>query len=289
MKKFRYFLEACLLYVLFAFFSILSPEKASSIGGWIGRTVGPKLAASRKARRNIELAMPNLNTEQQDHIITGMWENLGRVIAEYPHLEEISIDHTVIENKGRISSLLETEQPIVFFGGHIANWEVNSTALLTQYDKAITLTYRAPNNPWTDKLLEKARTLDGLLPALPKSRESGKNILQTLKKGGSLGILIDQKYNEGIEVPFFSQPAMTNPIFVQLCQKYRCQLVPVKNERVDGCEFRLTPYPPLELFDQDDKPRPIEDVIKEAHTLLEAWIRENPEQWIWVHRRWKGS
>lgn len=277
------------MHILFAFFNILSPTRASNIGGWIGRTIGPKLAASRKARRNILLAMPELNAEQQDHIIAGMWENLGRVIAEYPHLEEISHDHTSIENKGRIASLLETGQPIVFFGGHIANWEVNSTALLTQYDKAITLTYRAPNNPWTEKLLDKARTLDGRLTAFPKSRESGKNILQTLKDGESLGILIDQKYNEGIEVPFFSQPAMTNPIFVQLCQKYKCPLVPVKNVRVEGCTFKLTPYPPLELFDKNDAPRPIEDVIKEAHTLLEAWIRENPDQWIWVHRRWKNS
>ncbi len=287
MKKIRYFFEALFLKMLFIFFSLLSPQKASDIGGRLGKTIGPRLAASRKARKNISKALPDLDSEEQDHIIAGMWENLGRVIAEYPHLERISKEHTIIENKSRLTSLLEQGEPILFFGGHIANWEVNSTALLTQYNKKIALTYRAPNNPWTAKLLDNVRTLNGRLPAYPKSRESGKDILRTLRNGDALGILIDQKYNEGIEVPFFSLPAMTNPIFVQLCQRFRCPLVPVKNERLNGCEFKITPYPPLILFDKDDNPRPVEDVIKDAHTLLETWIREKPEQWIWLHRRWK--
>ncbi len=288
MKRIRYFFEALFLHLIFILFAMFPPEKASNIGGWIGRAIGPRLATSRKARKNIIKALPQLGTKEQDGIIAGMWENLGRVIAEYPHLKKISKEHTIIENKGRLEALLNKKQPIVFFGAHIANWEVNSTALLTQYNKPIALTYRAPNNPWTANLLDKARTLNGRLPAFPKSRESGKDILKTLKNGDALGILIDQKYNEGIEVEFFSLPAMTNPIFVHLCQKFKCPLVPVKNERISGCKFKITPYPPLILFDEDNKPRPVEDVIKDAHSLLEAWIKERPEQWIWIHRRWKN-
>lgn len=287
MKKIRYTLEGLLLNLLFAFFKILSPDTASNIGGWIGRTIGPKLAASRKARRHILLALPKYSEEEQDQIISGMWENLGRVIAEYPHLERIAHDHTTIQNPGRVQELIEKEQPIVFFGGHIANWEVNSIALLAQYEKQITLTYRAPNNPWTDNLLNKARTLNGRLQAYPKSSESGRKILSAMRKNHAFGILIDQKYNEGVEVPFFGHPAMTNPIFVQLCQKFKCPLVPVKCVRLNGCNFQLTPYPPLKLFDANDKARPIEDVINEAHTLLETWIKEHPEQWIWMHKRWR--
>lgn len=289
MKKIRYATEGILLHILFTFFRILPPRTASSIGGWIGRSLGPKLAASRKARRHIATCLPNLSSDEQDKVLIGMWDNLGRVIAEYPHLEKIGVEHTTIENQGRVEELLKTEQPIVFFGGHIANWEVNSIALLAQYDKPITLTYRAPNNPWTDRLLNKARTLDGRLSAYPKSPESGRKILSAMRKNDAFGILIDQKYNEGVEVPFFGQPAMTNPIFVQLCQKFKCPLIPVKNVRLGGCEFRLTPYPPLKLFDSNDNPRPVEDVIKDAHTLLETWIKEHPEQWIWMHRRWMNT
>lgn len=111
--------------------------------------------------------------------------------------------------------------------------------------------------------------------------------MKTLKDARSLGILIDQKYNEGIEADFFDMPAMTNPIFVQLCQRYKCPLIPVRNERLDGCSFRLTSYPPLETFNADGTSRPVEDVIKDAHQLLETWIKERPEQWMWLHHRWK--
>lgn len=286
MKNIRYFFESVLLYALFGFFKCLPASTASNIGGYIGSTIGPKLGASRKARRHLLLAMPDTSKERQDKIIKGMWDNLGRIIAEYPHLESISTDSTKFVNEGRLTSLLEAKTPLVFFGGHIGNWEINSIALLTQHDKAADITFRPPNNPWAAKLLDKARTLNHRITAYPKSRESGRKILQSLKNGHALGILIDQKYNEGIKLPFFGVPAMTNPIFVQLCQRYKCPLVPIRNVRTKGCNFTVNIYPPLNLFDKDGKDRPVEDVIKDAHMLLETWIKEKPEQWIWLHRRW---
>ncbi|PCI97167.1 MAG: lipid A biosynthesis acyltransferase [Alphaproteobacteria bacterium] len=288
MKNIRYFFEAVLLYILFIFFKILPPATASNIGGWIGRTIGSKLAASRKARRHIQRALPNTTQQEQDDIIKGMWDNLGRVIAEYSHLEHISKVHTEIVDLGQLNLYIQDEAaPILFIGGHLANWEINSAATLTQLNHPVDLTYRAPNNPWVAKMLDKARTLNGRLKAYPKSRESGRLIMKTLKDAGSLGILIDQKYNEGIEVDFFDMPAMTNPIFVQLCQRYKCPLIPVRNERLEGCRFKLTSYPPLETFKADGTPRAVEDVIKDAHQLLETWIKERPEQWMWLHHRWK--
>lgn len=288
MKNIRYFFEVLLLYILFIFFKILPPATASNIGGWIGRTIGPKLAASRKARRHIKRALPNTTPQELDDIIKGMWDNLGRVIAEYPHLEHISRTRTEIIDLGQLDQhIQDAATPILFIGGHLANWEVNSAATLTQLNHPIDLTYRAPNNPWVAKMLDKARTLNGRLKAYPKSRDSGRLIMKVLKNAGSLGILIDQKYNEGIEVDFFDMPAMTNPIFVQLCQRYKCPLIPVRNERLNGCSFRLTSYPPLETFNADQTPRAVEDVIKDAHQLLETWIKERPEQWMWLHHRWK--
>ncbi len=287
MKHVRYFIEATVLYILFISFKMLPPETASSIGGWIGRQIGPKLATSRKAHRHISMAIPDKTEEEKAKIIKGMWDNLGRVIAEYPHLERISKDYTEIEDLGQLHIHLKNDHPIIFIGGHLANWEVNGAATLTQLKHPIHLTYRAPNNPWVAKLLDKARTLNGRLKAYPKSRQSGRIILQALKNAESLGILIDQKYNEGIEAKFFSLPAMTNPVFVQLSQKHNCPLIPVRGERIKGCRFKLTSYPPLTLFDDEGAPRATESVIADAHALLETWIIERPEQWLWLHRRWK--
>lgn len=287
LKTVRYALEAVFLYVLFFFFSIFPPETASNIGGWIGRTIGPKLAASRKARANIQLAFPDADRDTQNRIIAGMWDNLGRVIAEYPHLERISHDYTAIEGREILEHITQNNLPAVIFGAHISNWEVSGIAGVTRLNFPIELTYREPNNPWTAKLLHKSRTLDGCIKAHPKSRESGRQILQTLKEGRALGILIDQKYNEGIEVAFFDAPAMTNPIFVRVCQKYRCPLVPMRTIREQNCRFTVKFYPPLALFDEHENPLPVEDVIKQAHDILEGWIREKPEQWLWLHRRWK--
>ncbi|MGH1455223.1 MAG: lysophospholipid acyltransferase family protein [Alphaproteobacteria bacterium] len=289
MKKLRYIFEAVLLYALFFIFKTMSPEMASNIGGWIGKTIGPKLAASRKAKKNITRALPDKTETEKNKIIKDMWENLGRIIAEYPHLETLSLKNTQITYKGDTKLLTQSKTPMIFFGGHIGNWEVNCAATLTQMNRPATLTYRAPNNPFVAKLLDKTRTLNGRLTAYPKSRESGRHLIKTLKNAKSIGILIDQKYAEGLNIPFFGYDAMTNPIFVQLCQKFKCPLIPIRNERLSGCNFRLTIYPPINVMNDDDTTRPIEDVIKESHKLLEEWITERPEQWLWLHRRWKNK
>ena len=132
-----------------------------------------------------------------------------------------------------------------------------------------------------------ARSVGGQISGHSKSSAGGKGLMKSLKSGHCAGILIDQKYNEGLSIPFFGIEAMTNPVFVQLAQKYKCALVPIRNERLEGTNFRLNVYEPIEIFDSNDAPRPIEDVIKDAHALLESWITERPEQWLWLHRRWK--
>ncbi|MFP4098143.1 MAG: lysophospholipid acyltransferase family protein [Alphaproteobacteria bacterium] len=290
MKKIRYICETLALHLLFFIFKSMPMRIASNTGGTIGRFIGPKLGANKKVRRHILKAL-NTNPQQADRIAQGMWENLGRVIAEYPHLEEISKNHTTFENEERLLSLIGKNEPqaAIFIGGHFANWEVCSAALLTQHNRKTDITYRAPNNPWVAKLLDKSRTLNHRLDSFPKSAESGRKIMQALKNKHTLGILIDQKYNEGIEIPFFERPAMTNPVAVQLAQRYRCPLVPLRIIRENNsCTFRIIIEPPLETIDENDNPRPVAHVLQDAHKLLESWITEKPEQWLWLHRRWKN-
>jgi len=275
MKTLRYFLEAIGLFLLLCVFKCMPWHMASNFGGWIGRTIGPRLAASRKAKRNLEAALPDL--KDHDALIVGMWEHLGRVVAEYPHLETIALHHTEIEGLEHIGD----GDQCVFIAAHLGNWELNCLAPLLQHDLPIDITYRAPNNPFVDRMLMRMRSPRGILGAHSKSREGGISLLRAVKAGRHIGILIDQKYNQGINVPFFGMDAMTNPVFVQLAQKHKLKLLPVQNIRLEDGEFKLIVNPAMDL----DKP--VETVISDAHRLLEQWITTRPEQWLWLHRRWK--
>lgn len=273
----------------FGFFKILPLDVASGLGGFIFRNLGMLIGATRKARKNLEIAFPGLSKGEQDKILLEMWDNLGRVMAEYPHLETIARKRTVVENQDIIDQVVANKSGAILVASHLANWEINGANLYTKCGVPLHLTYRALNNPYADKILHDARTLKGKLPAYAKSREGGRQILNTLKTHQILGMLIDQKYNEGLAVPFFGKPAMSNPVYVQLAQKYKCPAIPVQAIRLKGAHFKIKVYPPLGLFDPDGKPFPVENVIANTHMLLERWIRENPGQWLWLHRRWDSK
>lgn len=268
----RYLVESALIHLLFALFKILPANTASDIGGWLGRTVGPRLAASRKAVRHIETSLPRADAREA---VVAMWDNLGRTIAEYPHLK------TIIARAEVRGYLPEGHKQFVFFSGHLANWEMSATGMMHFFGITPHLVYRAPNNPYVQDLLDKCRSLDGEISTIPKSPQGARDMIRALQNGESLGILIDQKYRQGIEADFFGQPAMTSPAFAQLAQKFDIPLIPVRPERIRGAQFRITVYPPLATKD-----RAIADIVNDAHRMLEEWIAERPGQWLWLHRRW---
>src|SRR5690349_14630804 len=118
-----YPLEAVFLYLLYGIFMVLPLDTASAFGGWIGRTVGPRLRTSRKAVRNLERAMPELTPERRNEIVVGMWDNLGRVMAEYPHLDEIW-KRTEVIGAEIVHNIVASKTPTLFFSAHTGNWEV---------------------------------------------------------------------------------------------------------------------------------------------------------------------
>lgn len=277
MKKIRYLLEAAILWLAFFIFRSLPTETASNAGGWIGRTIGPRLAASRKAYKNMERALPGKSKAEYHALIREMWDNLGRVIAEYPHLPEIIMKADVV-GEDNIKSLPES---FIVIGAHAANWELLPFYFNHRADLPITGLYREPNNPYTAKLLENARNAIGKGNYARKSTAGSRALIKTLQDGGRLGILIDQKYNQGIRADFFGNPAMTSTAFSQLARKYDCPIVPLWIERVKGTQFRLTIHPPYKTDGRSD-----EEIIALAHTALETHILKNPGQWLWLHRRW---
>ncbi len=288
MKALRYIFEAIGVFLLYGVFKILPLDTASALGGILGRFIGMRMATTRKAKRRLQEAIPNLSEAEYTQILAGMWENLGRVVAEYPHLKQIGAERTVIQGQAILEDSVLAGKPAIIFGVHAANWEICAPTLLAQTGVDLHITYRAPNNPWVDKLLMRARTLRGRITAYPKSRESGRLIMGALKNNTPIGILIDQKYNEGVAVPFMGKVAMTNPAFVQLAQRFKCPIIPARNVRLPGkaVRFALTFYAPLGQEDEDAQPLPLENVVESAHLMIEEWIKDDPSCWLWLHDRW---
>lgn len=287
MKNIRYFCEALLLYILLFILRLMPARVASNFGGWMGKAIGLRMGASRKALKNIERVFGPREENQQ--ILEEMWENMGRIIAEYPHIEKIALEHVTMGGHEIADRIKESDKGAIFMGPHLANWEIIPASLLLQYNLPFHVTYRAPNNHMVEYMLQNFRTLGGRLGSLRKSRRSVREIFEILKDGKCIGMMVDQKYNEGLAVPFFGIPAMTNPAFVELAQKFECFLVPIHAKRTNGVNFEITLHEPIEVFDKKGTRRPTEDVIAETHALMEEWIKENPGQWLWLHRRWDSK
>ena len=281
MKSFRYLIEGLLVSGLIALFRSLSVDRASNLGGWIGRSIGPKLSVNRKALRNIKASLPGKSDEEYNKIIVGMWDNLGRTFAEYPHLEKIAFERMTSTGAEYIKNIVASGKPSILFTGHLANWET-AAAYAYVLGMHLDLIFRAPNNPHVEDILQECRSMGGKLKTYPKSSKGMRDVFAALKANRHIGILIDQKYNQGLAMDFFGRTAMTSPAYVQLAQKFNCPLHPARVERLNGANFHITIFPALEI-----EGREVEDVIKETHIMLENWIAERPEQWLWLHSRWK--
>jgi Kdo2-lipid IVA lauroyltransferase/acyltransferase len=262
-------------------------DTASAIGGALARLVGPWLGVSNRARRNLRAALPALAAPQIEAILRGMWDNLGRVAAEYPHLRHIRVFETDgrVETRGleHLDQALAAGRRVILFGGHLGNWEIAALAA-GQYGLDIAQIYRAANNPLIDRLIARLRGESGEL--IPKGAIASRRAVAALRRGGHVSLLADQKLNEGIAVPFFGRPAMTAPALALLALRFDCAVLPARVERLQGAHFRLTLYPPLELPRSSDRDADVAALMRMVNETLEGWIRERPEQWFWVHSRW---
>lgn len=285
-KTLRYWIEALFLGALFIIFRLMPVDMASAVGGFIARMIGARLASSRKAMRHIQAALPDLSEDQCRAAIVQMWDNLGRVVAEYPHLSYIARNRVTVEGEEHIDAALSVPgKGAVFFSLHMGNWEIPPTYLAVEKGADVHLMYRAPNNRWVDQMIHFWRTRSSKkLHAWSKSRAGGQGAMKGVRSGGALAILVDQKYNEGIDVPFFGMPAMTNPFFVKMAQKFDAPLVPSALVREKGARFTLKVFPPMDITDKSD-----ETLLAEAHSILESVIRDHPGQWLWLHKRWRSE
>jgi KDO2-lipid IV(A) lauroyltransferase len=272
----------------YAFLRLLPVDWASALGGTLARLIGPFLGITKRAEENLRRALPELSAAERARVIRGMWENLGRVIAEYPHLDKFRL----FDPQGRIEgidagNILETRDAAkryLFFSAHYGNWEI-AIRTAAQAGFEVTGVYRAPNNPIIDRFMLWARGADGG-ELVPKGDVAAKKAFGALREGRALCMLVDQKMNDGIAVPFFGRDAMTAPALAVLALRYDCAVVPIRMLRLKGAHFRMMSEPPLPLPKSGDLVADRRALMIQVNAVVERWVREHPEQWLWLHRRW---
>ncbi|MBM3590921.1 MAG: hypothetical protein FJX30_06100 [Alphaproteobacteria bacterium] len=288
-KKIRYALEAPITWLGMIFFRILPLNLASDFSANIAKFVGKKIAVNRLAFDNLSKALPLLTKDEKIQIIDGMWDNLGRIIGEFPHVcamtyQElkgfVEIDE---ESQKNIDEIKKLNRGGIIFSAHFGNWEIGPKILLNQGLKVNTV-YRPLNNPFVEKLTAKKRGV----PMIKKGASGSRQLVSALKNREFIIIMADQKVTDGALVKFFNDDAVTATSIAKIAIKYEVPLIP-------GCIFRnnkkfnfsLKIDKPLEYKLGDISDMSVLRATLKINQKIQEWITKSPEQWFWVHNRWK--
>jgi len=274
----------------------VDPDRTADLAGWITRTLGPLLPEHKLARANLVAAFPKKSPAEIDAILRGAWENLGRMGAEFAHLDRLwdydpaqperesrfDLDAAV---KARFVKLLNDGKPALIFAAHLANWELPAIcAAANKIDSAVL--YRRPNISAIDRWVRETRAAN-MGQLIATGLEAPTKLADALQRGAHVGMLVDQYYARGVEVIFFGRKTRANPLLARLAQHFHCPIHGVRIIRLPNHRFRV------ELTDEIAPVRGTDGKIDIARTMqvitgvIERWVREHPEQWLWQHRRWR--
>ena len=259
-------------------------DAASDFGARLARAVGPLSGAHKTAQDNLWHAFPNLSDASRAEILRQAWDNFGRTMVEYAILGRLDRAH---ENRVELEGFeqlaaVPTDKPVILFCAHLANWEVIPLAL-SGLTKPLTIVYRAANNPLVDGLIAEARA-PYTAAMLAKGVMGARQIVRALKDAAHVIMVVDQKLNTGLDVPFFGRPAFTSPAVVSLAMRYGCPVFPVRTERLPEGRYKVSVEAPFTFAPGDDLA--VRAALTQVNRRLEDWIRRKPGQWLWMHRRW---
>jgi len=272
------------------------PDKTASLFSRIVRLIGPALREQRIGRANLTAAFPEKSPEEIEAILAGVWNNLGRVGAEFAHIDHIwDFDEENPNPEGRIEIPPRTHylfhhlrldgKPALIFASHLANWELPALAAVAHgLDTAIL--YRRPNSASADRAIQKMRQVNmGTLIAA--GRDAPLRLAEALQKGQHVAMLVDQYLTGGVEVTFFGRKTKANPTLARLLRQIECPVHGVRMIRLPGNRFRAELTEEIPPVRDADGKIDIQGTTQKITSVIEGWIREYPEQWLWLHRRWR--
>ncbi len=288
LQRLLWAVEAGAFGVLLGISRLLSPERASALGRRLFRAIGPRLDKTRIFRRNLTLAFPDKSAGEIEALIRKIWGNVGAVLAEYPHLRA----YAAAGEPDRLEIAINNDSPVfqhtgkaaVFVSAHLANWEIPLASAI-RLGIPVSVLYTPLQNPMLDRMLYKARARMGV-NMLPRDG-SIRTLVRELGKSRSIGLLVDQRVDSGEPVPFFGLDMNTSTTPARLALRYHCDLVPIRVQRLGKARFRVSFEPSITastgITDEEQK---ILDMTRQLNKLFEAWIREQPQDWLCSKRRW---
>ena len=285
MKKIRYFFEYIIVSLLFILFKFIGYQNSSNIGAKIGKIFGPIFRSKNIIKKNLEYAGIKSETEQKK-VIEEMWENYGRILAEYPFLKKFKTNelkkYITIEGQEYLSDIKSKNKKAVFVSGHFNNFELMAMQL-ENLGVDLAAIYRPLNNFLMNRKIEKIRINHICKKQIKKGKSGTRDVLKYLNQGTSIALMIDQRVSEGKKIKFFNKFAFTTTIPAQIVTKYECVVIPIYIERYNKYYFKMKISKPLNLSKSDS----LELISEKLNNLLEKMIMRNPSQWIWSHNRWK--
>ena len=286
MKIIRYFFEFIIVISFFLIFKILGLKLASSLGSVLGKILGPVFRSKNIINKNLRICFKNITEEEIRKITDGMWSNIGRTFAEYIFLKKIRKDKSLFKINGLeiLEEIKKKNEPVVFVSAHLANFELMAMQLDLHGIKLAAI-YRPLNNFFLNPVMEYLRMIYICPIQIKKGRQGMKEILKRFKDQYSIALMVDQRLSEGEKINFFNQAAYTTTIPAQMKRRFKCKIIPIYLDRINGVNFEMTIHKPIEFEDLDEKETA--NITLKINKIIEEMILLKPELWTWSHNRWK--
>ena len=286
MKYIKYFLQFLLTIFSFLIFKILGPNLSSAISGKIFELIGPFFRSKQIIHSNIKRAIPHIDSKNLENITRMMWNNYGRLFAEYMFIKDFRLGKLgkkiQIEGQEILDEIKKSKKQVIFISGHFSNFELMAMYLEKTGIK-LSAIYRPLNNIFLNSIMEGIREKFICKYQIKKGIGGLKKLISLKKNNFSTALMIDQRVSEGVLSNLFNQKALTTTIPAQLVKKFSIPVVPVYIQRIKGLNFKISVHDPINFSEEAS----IEDITFKLNQILGTMILKKPEQWIWSHNRWK--
>jgi len=286
MKIIKYFLQFLFIIIFFSLFKILGLNISSALGGKLFEKIGPLFRSKKLIHSNLKKAFPDISLDHLNGITKMMWNNYGRVFAEYMFIKKFREDRSnkniIIEGQEILEDIKKKNKSVVFISGHLSNFELMAMHIEKSGIK-LSAIYRPLNNIFLNKIMERIRKKYICKYQIKKGIGGMKKLMHLKKLNYSTALMIDQRVSQGIRSDFFNQKALTTTIPAQLVKKFKIPIVPIFIERINDINFKIVIKNPI-TFDNEETTKTITDKL---NLVLEKMISYKPELWIWSHNRWK--